>query len=65
MAPAAVVTPAEIYQEWAQLAGMRCTCPPDCTGERWGNGPRRCDAACEPCRFMAGREYHKPPKGTS
>lgn len=57
------MTPAEIYQEWAALAGMRCTCPPDCsTTERWGAGPADCDPACEPCSIMAGREYHRPPK---
>lgn len=55
---------AEIYDEWAALAGMRCSCPPDCIDGRWGDGRRDCDTTCEPCRIMDGREYHKPPKST-
>lgn len=52
---------AEIVAEWARLAGMRCTCPPDCsTLQTWGAGPRDCDDECEPCRIMAGRPYHRP-----
>lgn len=54
---------AEIYDEWAALAGMRCICRPECTvGDIWGDGPNDCKAQCEPCRIMNGREYHKPPK---
>ena len=38
------------------LAGKRCSCPPGCTkGDNWGDGPRECDAGCEPCRTRQGQ----------
>ena len=53
----------EIYEEWAALAGLACTCPPDCTtGDRWGDGPRQCTPTCEPCRRMRHKPYRKPPE---
>jgi hypothetical protein len=42
---------------WDALRGMVCTCPPDCTGDRWGNGPRDCDPKCRPCTIMRGAPY--------
>jgi hypothetical protein len=41
------------------LAGLRCVCPPGCSGERWGSGPRDCDPDCEPCKRQRGQPLRK------
>lgn len=41
------------------LAGKRCTCPPECSGTHWGNGPRECAPGCEVCKIKRGQPLHR------
>lgn len=52
--------------EYGPLAGATCICPPDCTRNSFGDGPRTCKPGCVVCRMFAGRRYDpglfgKPP----
>lgn len=37
------------------LVGLRCTCPPECTETRVGDGARDCDPGCRVCSDRQGR----------
>lgn len=45
--------------EEGSMAGQVCTCPPECSDVRWGDGPRDCDPGCVPCRNMRGQPLRK------
>jgi hypothetical protein len=47
------------YCEPNSLACKVCTCPPGCSGERWGSGVSQCSPDCEPCRIMRGKPLPK------
>lgn len=54
--------PRHFLCEQDAMEGKVCICPPDCTKDRWGDGARRCDPECVPCRIMRGRVYEPPRK---
>lgn len=45
------------------LAGLRCTCAPDCSDTHWGNGNTDCDAECVPCKINRGHPLRKRGRG--
>lgn len=38
-----------------EFVGRSCSCRPDCSNKRYGDGPTACDPQCQVCRIQAGQ----------